>query len=148
MDASWAVEYHSLAELKSHADLVVEGQFGRVIQQAQDAKGVPFTDFAFTVGKVLRDQGHRVTGPGATVTVHQTGGLVDKVLHQIDDDPLFQVGEHSVLFLTEYKPGFYRVIGGPTGRFTVKNGTLSPINQEGVKFSGTPEAFASAVKTQ
>ncbi|MHA6758247.1 hypothetical protein [Streptacidiphilus sp. PAMC 29251] len=148
MDASWAVEYHSLADLKGHADLVVEGHFAGVLQQTQDAKGVPFTDFTFAVDKVIRDQGHRVAGPGSTVDVHQTGGLVDKVLHQIDDDPLFQVGEHSVLFLTEYKPGYYRVIGGPTGRFTVKNGTLSPINQEGVKFSGTPESFASAVKAQ
>lgn len=148
MDASWAVEYHSLAELKDHADLVVEGRFARVVRQTQDAKGVPSTDFTFDVDKVLDDRGHRVAGAGSTVSVHQTGGLVDKVLHQISDDPLFQVGEHSVLFLTEYEPGHYRVIGGPTGRFTVKDGTLGPVNDEGVKFSGTPESFASAVKAQ
>jgi len=41
-------------------------------------------------------------GTPATLTIHQTGGVVNGEQYQFEDDPLFKVGEKCVLFLREY----------------------------------------------
>jgi hypothetical protein len=149
LDASWAVTYRSLPDLKSNADVVARGKITKVIAQTE-VKTVPFTDFEFTVEQSIQDNGHRLSAldksATAPITLHQTGGTVDNVRFQIEDDPLFQVGEEYVLFLNEYKPGFYKVIGGPTGRFAVKQGIVTPINDEGVTFTGSTDAFVTQLR--
>ncbi|WP_347110133.1 hypothetical protein AAHB33_05445 [Paenarthrobacter sp. S56] len=144
MDASWAEGYDNLRDLKAHSSLGVEGTFTRIIGQSS-IKTVPITDFEFTVDKVIHDP----TGTlkeGARLTIRQTGGSVDGVLHQISDDPLFKVSEHAVLFLKEPETGLFYVVGGPSGRFEVKSGKVIPLGTEGTKFDGTLEEFAAAVK--
>ena len=136
LDASWAKLYHSFTDLKHAADLVVQGTVTQVRQTASPTDGTPpSTDFLFTVSKVLQDPAHRLRG--TTLTLHQTGGRVGNTLYQVDDDPLFQTGEQSILFLHEYQPGFYFVIGGPSGRFVIQKGTVKPINAEGVPYAGS-----------
>jgi hypothetical protein len=143
MDASWAEYYHSLSTLKAHSELAVEGTITGV-KSVSSAHGIPFTDFEFTVSSTLFDPGHRVT-IGKAVVIHQTGGTMNGRQFQVDDDPVFHVGEHLVLFLREPQPGLYMVVGGPTGRFEVGNGALTPAVKDGVKFTGSTQAFASAV---
>lgn len=143
MDASWAEYYHSLSPLKAHSQLAVEGTITGVQSTSADS-GVPATNFEFTVASTLFDPGHRAKA-GTAITIHQTGGVVKGRQFQVDDDPLFRVGEHLVLFLREPQPGLYMVVGGPTGRFEVNNGALTPTAKDGVKFTGSPQAFASAV---
>ncbi|WP_059390198.1 hypothetical protein [Arthrobacter sp. Hiyo1] len=144
MDASWAEGYNNLADLKAHSAIAVQGSFTRVIAQSS-IKTIPITDFEFTVDKVLNDPGHLVTA-GAKLTVRQTGGTVDGVLHQTTDDPLFKISENAVLFLKQPEPGLFYVVGGPTGRFEIVNGKVSPAARDGAKFAGSPADFAAAVK--
>jgi hypothetical protein len=146
IDASWAEMYHSMGDLKAHSDLGVLGSFTKIVSQTQDDKGIPYTDFAFTVQTVMHNPGKRTVAAGSVLRIHQTGGTVDKVVHQIADDPLFTVGETAALFLVEYQPGYYRVAGGPTGRFEVNAGKITPVNDEGIAFSGTTDAFTAEVQ--
>jgi hypothetical protein len=146
IDASWAVMYHSMGELKAHSDLGVLGSFTKVVSQTQDAKGIPYTDFAFTVQTVLHNPGKRTVTAGSVLRIHQTGGTVDNAVHQIADDPLFNVGETAALFLVEYQPGYFRVAGGPTGRFEVNAGKIAPVNDEGIAFSGSTDDFKAEVQ--
>lgn len=143
LDASWAIEYQSVASLKSNADVAVLGTFTKVLQQTIDKNNIPYTDFQFSVKRQLfKSQSKKSVANGVTLSIHQTGGTVDGVLMQVDDDPLFKVGDSAVLFLHEYAPEKYYVIGGPTGRFKVAaNDQVSPINDEGVKFSGNLATF-------
>ncbi|MBO1413520.1 hypothetical protein [Streptomyces sp. FH025] len=146
LEASWAVAYHSVADLKKHSQTAAQGHFSKVLLQQTDRKsGVLSTDFEFTVDKVLYAQAGRVLTPGSAITVHQTGGVVDGAVHQVKDDPLFTVSETCVLFLEEYEPGSYMVVGGPTGRFEVKGGAVTPVNDEGPAFQGSADDFAAAV---
>src|SRR5487761_1710802 len=77
----------------------------------------------------------------------QTGGTVNGHVAQIADDPLFKVGERVVLFLHEYSPGRYFVVGGPSGRFELQaDGTVRPFNDEGVRMTAmSEEAFVGEV---
>ena len=156
-DASWARIYHSFKDLKHDADVVVQGTVTRVIrtEAASPAQKTPYpsTDFLFTVSRVIQDRANylkvntHIVGPlSITLTLHQTGGLVNNVKYQINDDPLFQQGEQYVLFLHQYKPGFYNVIGGPSGRFVVQGGMIKPINTDGVPFSGSQDEFMAQVQ--
>lgn len=144
MDASWAESYDNLTDLKAHSALAVEGSFTRIIDESK-IKTVPITDFEFTVDEVIHDPAGTLK-EGTRITVRQTGGSVDGVLHQISDDPLFKISENAVLFLKEPEPGLFYVIGGPSGRFEVINGRVTPFDAEGTKFEGTLEDFAAAVK--
>jgi hypothetical protein len=152
MDASWARYYRSMADLKAHTDVAVEGTITKATQEpGASTTSTPFTDFQFTVAATLYDPGHRAAataGGPETLTIHQTGGIVDGEQFQIDDDPLFKVGEKYVLFLHEYATGHYMVVGGPTGRFAVgDSGAITPIVSDGVKFSGTLPALSQALET-
>lgn len=146
LHASWAVTYKSLGELKTHADLAVLGRFTKVISSTHDSKGVPFTDFAFRVDSVVNNPRGRQVAAGSTLTIHQTGGQFDNVLFQIPEDPLFKVNENAALFLVEYKPGMYRVVGGPTGRFKVTGGRIAPATREGLAYSGSSDSFTATVR--
>jgi hypothetical protein len=58
---------------------------------------------------------------------------------------LFRVGESSIRFLYEYAPDKYFAIGGPTGRFNVVDGEVSPVSDEGVAFSGNVSKLVLAL---
>lgn len=137
LGASWAVGYESIADLKRDAALVVLGSIVGAVRTEQHASGLPFTDFAFRVERVLADS--RGRGDITSVSIHQTGGEVRGSLYEVEDDALFKEGERAVLFLREYHPGMYRVIGGPTGRFRSEKGRVTPTTLTGAP----PAAFLS-----
>ncbi|HKS70959.1 MAG TPA: hypothetical protein VJQ45_11085 [Ktedonobacterales bacterium] len=153
MDASWTRLYHDLRSLRLASDVVVEGSVTAVIGQSIDQE-IPFTDFIFQVAHTLSDPNHLLTG--GPIVIHQSGGPVTMnikgtmttVHMEITDDPLMHVGDHLFLFLHQYAPGHYFVVGGPSGRFAVLNGIVRPINDEGVRVSGSPSsaAFTSTVQ--
>lgn len=146
LSASWAVEYQSFSALKHNADLAVQGEFERTMRVTKDEHGVPYTDFGFTVQRILLGpRSGSLVAVGGTVEIHQTGAASSDVITDVDDDPLFRVGDQAVLFLHEYSPGKYFVIGGPTGRFSIVNGAVKPINDQGVPFSGDLASFVSAL---
>ncbi|GHO51965.1 hypothetical protein [Ktedonobacter robiniae] len=146
LDMSWSKNYHTLKDLKQDAGVAVHGTITRIINQEVDSAGIPYTNFEFTVSHIAHDPAKSLTknavvGGATRITIHQTGGVVNNTHYESSDDPLFQVGEQYILFLKEYKPGFYYVIGGPTGRFKVQNGAVSPMNNDGVPFSGSQDDF-------
>jgi hypothetical protein len=131
-DASWAEWYRDVHSLKQHAEIVAIGAITGIKQQTGSTPLV-FTTFAFGVSNVLYDPQHLAT---PVLNLFQTGGVVGNNLYQIRDDPLFHQGEMLLLFLHQSDKGLYHVIGGPSGRFEITNGMVSPITDMGVKFSG------------
>jgi hypothetical protein len=49
-------------------------------------------------------------------------------VQELKDDPLFQSGDSYVLFLREWEPGKYNVVGGPQGGFKIVNGKIYSMN--------------------
>lgn len=146
IDASWSMSYKDLKSLKAASTVVIEGKIVAVASATMDtATNIPYTDFTVSIDKDVYDPIGRVHG--ATALVHQTGGIVNNTLYQMDDDPLFQVDEHVVLFLHEYDLGKYYVVGGPTGRFEVRSGIVSAASASGVALppSTSIDAFLAQV---
>ncbi|HEV2638025.1 MAG TPA: hypothetical protein VGX23_22945 [Actinocrinis sp.] len=147
MQASWAECFHTAGALKSHSDVAVAARVMKVLGQSV-ADQIPYTDFQLSVESVLYDPSHHFapTAAPTTLLLHQTGGILNSQLLEIEDDPLLIVGGEYVLFLDEYAPGYYRVAGGPTGRFTVNAaGLVSPFVSDGVAFSGQVRDFQSVI---
>lgn len=140
MDASWPRLYHDLKSLKQDADLVVSGTFTGVAATVHPTKGPVETDYIFTVKKVLSTP--RSSANVSSIIVRQTGGVANNVQYQIADDPLFTVGEQGVLFLHEFAPGHYFVIGGPTGRFQIVQGNMKSVGDEGVHLASSTSESA------
>lgn len=137
----YAEHYTSPATLAAHSDLVVVGQVGKKLGTTSEAGGGA-TDFAFAVTSVLSDPGRQLPQGIGTVKVHQTGTSQGT---QCSDDPLFTTGSAYVLFLHEYAPGSFYVIGGPNGRLVVSGAQVSPFSDESVQFSGRVGALAVAL---
>ena len=147
LDASWSTGYKDLKSLKAASTVAVSGTIAAVASATRDTKtNIPYTDFTVSIDKVAHDPNGRVRG--TSIMVHQTGGIVNGTLYQFDDDPLFQVGEHVVLFLHEYDPGKYFVEGGPTGRFEVRSGIVSAMSTRGVALAPSTglDAFLADVR--
>ncbi len=132
--ASWAEHATSLKALKHYADFAVSGEITRVGPLVKPAdKSFPYSEVALTVSNVLWNA-HPQKNVPSTVTFHENGGKdQDGTMYIMEDDPLYQVGQHVVLFIEEYNPGKYVVAGGPTGRFVIENNSVKPIAGNGVQ---------------
>lgn len=105
MDASWPRLYQNLSDLKHASDVVVEGSITGIKQQTVDQK-IPYSDFNFQINQVIIDPGKLINGNN--IIIHQTGGPETLTINgkstqiemEISDDPLMQVGDHLILFLT------------------------------------------------
>ena len=150
LDTSWQKTYRDIKTLKHDADVIASGTIssvkGTTTQKLIHKASIPFTDFTFTLKKVIWDP-HQIVNT-STLTIHQTGGTVNNTVFEVDDDPLFHVGEQTILVLHQFAPGQYYVIGGPTGRFEVNNGQVTPMSQEGITFKAlkNEEAFVTDIQ--
>ena len=147
LDASWAEYYNSLKDLKQHSDIAVNGTISSIAPAFKPADGPVYSMVTITIHKVLWKRSP-ATSP-STITFEQTGGTYNNVTYQITDDPLFHVKDQAILFFKEYSPGKYRVSGGPSGRFSIKNGIVHPIVSDGVKLTNATDAshFATALQS-
>lgn len=145
VDGSWSAYYKSLPDLVAHTDVVAVGAFTKrgpsEVVDGTDATDIlsPLkTTYEFKIDRVLRST--KRLAPDELIAVTQTGGIDDgrKVIQESDDDPLFSVGEHALLFLNEYAPGKYNVSGGPTGRFKIESGRVSAVVSDGVDIHDMP----------
>lgn len=150
IEVSWARGYNSLQGLKqsNELDLAVQGKMTAISATSTQEPNIS-TDFTFTISKVLLDPHQLHQGANSKITIHQTGGWKDGALCQVSDDPLFHIGNEAILFLRQYSPGHYLVIGGPSGRFAVRSGLVQPINDEGVQLppATTEEQFYRMLQT-
>ena len=71
---------------------------------------------------------------GPSIIVRQQGGVEGRTTYEFDDNPLFQVNEEAILFLSESSPGFYWVMAGPAGRFTLENEQVMTVGDNGLNF--------------
>ncbi len=137
LGASWAMSYPDLHSLKQAADLAIRGNIASVADVTTE-QDIPYTDFTVSVSRVLIN---RSGVQLSAILLHQAGALEGNTLYQVDEDPLFQVGEQVILFLHEYAPGRYFVLGGPAGRFEVgSDGMVKPVNEQGIQLAPMPEA--------
>lgn len=147
ISSAWAVMYNDFKSLKQGSDVAVAGSISKVANVTQQNRMTVSTDFVFHISQVILDPGQQVQG--SSLTVHQIGGIIGDTRYEVEDDPLFQIGEQLILFLREGIPDIYYVAGGPSGRFEVRNHMVTPVNDEGIQFSApmTEADFIAAVQS-
>jgi hypothetical protein len=119
------------------ADAVVVGTVEKAIATTSSG-GIPFTDFNFSVDQWLKGS----ASAGTEILIHHTGGASTGATTEADGDPLLVPGESDVLYLHEYEPGKYFILGGPTGRNPVINGKVTAMAQ-GAARDGLPADVAA-----
>lgn len=116
----------------------------------------PVTDYTIVVDRVLQG---RVTA-GSRLTVTQPGGKLElptfrgsptlKRTFVFEEDRLMSVGEEHVFFLKQGPDRSYFVVGGPQGRYQVRDGRAEPVapgSPLGRANPGEPlEAFLARVR--
>lgn len=143
VSTSWANALPSVSEMAQEADAVVIGRVVGIAGSGTDptsVKPIPYTEFTFAVTQWLKN-----SGP-SSITLKQTGGTdASGDVWTVDGDPLLQVGEQDVLFLQQFAAGEYFIVGGPTGRYNVSNGQVSPM-PEGIARDGLPETVQAFIQ--
>ena len=110
------------------ADAVVVGKIGKVLEVNESfsfdsplgKQYTYLTDYEFIVETDLKA---KVKSDNILIRQNGKAGV-----EQFEDDPLFQPGDSYLLFLREWGPGEYNVIGGPQGRFKIVNEKIYSIN--------------------
>ncbi len=123
VDSSWANAYPTTAQMVANADAVVEGtvvdESGTEVSSQAD--NLIYTNYTFKVDKWI-------TGAGpSTILIHQMGGSAGLRQVTIPDDPPLKVGDSNILFLMQYAPGRYFIMGGPTGRIMLQDDVARPL---------------------
>ena len=125
---SWAEGALDLQGLFTMADAVVVGKIGKVLEVNESfsfdsplgKQYTYLTDYEFIVETDLKA---KVKSDNILIRQNGKAGV-----EQFEDDPLFQPGDSYLLFLREWGPGEYNVIGGPQGRFKIVNEKIYSIN--------------------
>lgn len=138
---SYAQAATSVAQLAHQAQVVAVGTV-RDVNREFVRDGIPFTDFDVTVDT----WGSKSSPAAKSIVVRQTGGPLNGYRYEVDDDPLFVVGDSYVLFLqeAEQEPGIYFVVAGPSGRFHNKAGAVTPL-ATGQVTTGLPASVTDMV---
>lgn len=118
LHASWEYSHSSYQEILEKSDLTVLGTISAEREVASQ-DGIPFTTYTVKIGEVLSGDVQQ-----DTVDLYMTGGVIDRVLFEIPEDPLPQLGEEFLLFLAVNEDGTYRSVGGPEGRVRYEEGLL------------------------
>jgi hypothetical protein len=128
--------------MTKNADAIVLGTTEEVTGTTQK-DGLPYTDFRYHVEQWIMG-----VSAGERIQIHQTGGSMNGQSMEAEDDPLLVPGEHSLLFLRNYAPGKYKIMGGPTGRLLDKGGRVTAL-PGGAARDGLPAgvtAFTSRIR--
>lgn len=120
--ASWANAFVSIEEMTENADLVANVTVTGIASTEKTEDGV-YTIYSARVDSIL----HGSADPSDQILIKQLGGTVDGIEYLVDDDPPLIAGDSSVFFLTEYEEGRYFIMGGPTGRIHVDDGSTSTL---------------------
>jgi hypothetical protein len=100
-------------ELVAQSELIVRGHVTRSWPAWDSRHKYIWTHYEVAVAEMLRGL------YSTTVTVSEPGGTLDGVSMQTSGAVPFAAGEDAVLFLYKTPIGYWRVVGGPQGKFTV-----------------------------
>jgi len=132
MDASWHIRYADVKSAKQDPDLnVILSGTVLSLKPAQMSNGIVTTDAVFHVTHIAWNP--QKLSIGSTILVRTPGGTIGNTRYEIDDFPMYRVGEQDILFLhVDQRTGLAGTLGGPSGRLLVQNGIVKPLNTEGM----------------
>jgi len=132
MHASWVGMFGSLEEGASKATLVVRGRVlgapPPVAETMSDGAGRELVKYVLTFHRIHIEEVLAGSLSEDEIVVAQTGGLHRGVLVEVDDDPLFDLGQEYIFFLMPGGTGVYTTLGGPVGRLVVNGGRVSSLS--------------------
>jgi hypothetical protein len=135
--------YESLGEIVNDSMLVVRGTADkmqpsrRVIPDGLPLDKLPLhkaTSIGFLVTDMTVKVEHVMVGAadlaGSTIVVTHMGGTEGKRRDVAENEPLSRTGEEYLLFLRQMDNGRYAIVGGPQGRYPIRNGKLTVLTTE------------------
>jgi hypothetical protein len=128
--AEWADAYPTVAGMVRVSDAIVVGTVdGNIGTESgiEDSRSI-YTNYKFNVDKWLRGTPSRIG-----VTIHQMGGSRGLFQMDVPGDPPLASGEHDILFLRQYRPGWFVIVGGPNGRIQDSNGRAQVLSDSNLK---------------
>lgn len=120
MHASWAYNFRDVQDLTENSDLIAYVSVASM--ESYKESGIAKTKY---VARVI-DELH---GEGAeTVEIVMTGGIIDKILYELDDDPLMEINDRFLIFARKNTTGTYTVLSGSQGRLVMKDDRVYSLN--------------------
>ena len=115
-------------ELTAQSERIVRGRVARSWTAWDPVHKYIWTHYEVAVSENIR-------GPHtATITVSEPGGTLDGVTMQTSGTLPFAAGEDAVLFLYRTPIGYWRVAGGPQGKFIVEHDGRVRTSANGLAF--------------
>ena len=124
--ADW-ITYGSFKELLSNTDVII---IGEVVKSSVVTTPLPSPDnhpnsYTQTIHTVNIEKVYKGVINGDSVLIEQYGDNTKYIL----ESPQLPTGEKMILFLYEYSPGKYNIVGGPQGRFHIVDGKVYSLGE-------------------
>ncbi len=126
MFASWSYGYASIEEMAKTSDIVAIVKITGT--ESKPDSGIHFTNYIADVKQLIRGNDEK------EITIYMTGGIDEeqKVIYELGDDPLMQIGDEFLIFARKNQDGTYTILSGPQGRYEVKDNCVYPLNDSTV----------------
>lgn len=126
MHASWSYGYGSIEEMAKTGDIVAIVKITGT--ESRPDSGINFTNYTADVKQLIRGNDEK------EIKIHMTGGIDEeqKVIYELGDDPLMQIGDEFLIFARKNQDGTYTILSGPQGRYEIKDNRVYPLNSSTV----------------
>lgn len=123
MSASWTYNYGSVEALSKSSDIVAVVKITG--SKSEPYGGLLFTNFDAEVKQLISGNDEK------NIKIHMTGGIdeAEKVIYEIEDDPLMQTNDEFLIFARKNDDGTYTILSGPQGRFEIKDDRVYSLNE-------------------
>jgi phage baseplate assembly protein gpV len=111
----------TLVDLVSDSNWIVTGRVQQIESRWNDAR-----DYIYTYVTITVDEYWKNPLDDSQLVVQIPGGIMDDIMQQVSDTPVFSSGETIVLFLFD-KDGRKWVYGWEKGKYTVRDGQVSEL---------------------
>lgn len=127
IETSWAHSYENVQELTKHSDVIaVVNVLG--VDKTYEISGIPMTDYKVEV--IIPVYGLEKS---EQFLISQTGGILEKQIVEVSDDPLMDIGSEYFIFGRYNDVGTITLLGGPQGRFIHNNGKITNLFENSMK---------------
>jgi hypothetical protein len=103
----------SAEELTARSEAILQGSVVRSWAAWDDKHKYIWTHYEIAVSDTIRG------AAGRTFTISEPGGTLDGRTQLVSGVTRYAIGEDAVLFLYRTPIGYWRVTGGPQGKFTI-----------------------------
>lgn len=131
-----------LEEIIAHSTLVIRGTVENISYAWNEDQTAIFTYVTLSIQEPIKG-----SPPPEAITIRYMGGAIGGLRLEIEDTPVFNLGEDVITFLDQKtEPGVIKICGAFQGKYTIESGVVKENNLPVEHFINTIKVIAEQIE--